>query len=165
MLIHSSPPFCPPCLSISRLEDPTGVKVNLCPVRDYNIFINWSTNWHSDVENIQELQPFWVKPDSPSPSSVPKLTSSFIHLVKAYRNSVNLPITISIGPHQTRKFGASYSIQLNQKKADIVKVMGSSSFTILKKNYVTEVPPLTVSCALPGGSFFHIPQHTLSDSD
>ena len=162
---HNSPTFRPPCPSISRLEDPTGVQLNLCPVRAYNIFIDRSTNWHSDVENIQDLQPFWVKPNSPSPSSVPELTRSFISLVKAYRNSVNLPITISIGPHQTRKFGASYSIQLNHKKADIVKVMGSSSFTILKKNYVTEVPPLTVSCALPGGSFFHIPQHTLSDSD
>ena len=70
-----------------------------------------------------------------------------------------------MGPHQTRKFGASYSIQLKHKKADIIKVMGSKSFTILKKNYVTEVSPLTVSCALPGGSYFHIPQHTLSDSD
>jgi len=162
---HNSPSFRPPCPSISRLEDPTGVQLNLCPVRAYNIFINRSTNWHSDVENIQDLQPFWVKPDSPSPSSIPELTRSFISLVKDYRNSVNLPINIPIGPHQTRKYSASYSIQLNQKKADIVKVMGSSSFTILKKNYVTEVPPLTVSCALPGGSFFHIPQHTLSDSD
>merc|ERR1739842_135324 len=162
---HDTPSFRPPCPSISRLENPTGVQLNLCPVRAYNIFINRSIDWHSEVENIQDLKPFWVKPDSPSPSSIPELTRSFISLVKDYRNSVNLPINISIGPRQTRKYSASYSIQLNQKKADIVKVMGSSSFTILKKNYVAEVPPLTVPCALPGGCFCQIPQNTISDSD
>ena len=162
---HNSPTFRPSPPSISRLENPTGVQLTLCPVRAYNIFLNRSTNWHSDVENIQDLQPFWVKPNSTSPSSVPELTRSFKSLVKAYRKSIKLPITIPMGPHQTRKFGASYSIQLKHKKADIIKVMGSKSFTILKKNYVTEVPPLTVSCALPGGSYIYIPQHSLSDSD
>merc|ERR1712055_464239 len=131
MLIHSSFPFRSPCLSISRLEDPTGVKVNPCPVRDYIIFITDLPPGMVTLRIYKHYGLFWVKPDSPSPSSVPKLTSSFIHLVKAYRNSVNLPITISIGPYQTRKFGPLYSIHLKHKKGDIVKVMGSSSFTIL----------------------------------
>merc|ERR1739838_304598 len=118
---HDTPSFRPPCPSISRLENPTGVQLTLCPVRAYHIFKNRSIDWHSDVENIQDLKPLWVKPDSPSPSSIPELTKSFISLVKDYRNSVNLPINISIGPHQTRKFSASYSIQLNHKKTDIIK--------------------------------------------
>ena len=162
---HDTPSFRPPCPSISRLEDPTGVQLTLCPVRAYHIFKDRSIDWHSDVENIQDLQPLWVKPDTSLPSSIPELTKTFISLVKDYRKSVNLPINIPIGPHQTRKYSGSYSVKLNHKEADIVKVMGSSSFTILKKNYVAEVPPLTVPCALPGGSHIPIPQHTLSDSD
>ena len=96
-------PFRTPCLSISRLEDPTGVKVNPYPVRDYIIFITDLPPGMVTLRIYKHYGLFWVKPDSPSPNSVPKLTSSFTHLVKAYRNSVNLPITISIGPHQTKK--------------------------------------------------------------
>ena len=162
---HDTPSFRPPCPSISRLEDPTGVQLTLCPIRAYHIFKDRSIDWHSDVKNIQDLQPLWVKPNASLPSSIPELSKAFISLVQDYRKSVKLPINIPIGPHQTRKYSGAYSVQLNQKKENIVKVMGFSSFTILKKNYVAEVPPLTVPCALPGGSHFPRPQHTISDSD
>ena len=85
--------------------------------------------------------------------------------MKDYRKHNNLPIDIPIGPHQTRKFSAAYSVQLGQKKANIIKVMGFSSGTILKKNYVAKVPPLTVPCALPGGPHLPRPVHVLSESD
>ena len=162
---HYTPSFRPPCPSICKLEDPTGVQLTLCPVRAYDIFKNRSIDWHDYVENTQELQPFWVKPDDSLPSSVPELSKTFVSLIKDYRRSVRLSINIPMGPHQTRKYSGAYSVKLNQKIPDIVKVMGFSSFTILKKNYVAEVPPLTVPCALPGGSHFPMPQHTISDSD
>ena len=147
------------------LADPSGVQLNLCPIRAYNIFKNRSNNWHRAGDNVQGLQPLWVKPNSSSPSIILELSKSFISLVKDYRKFNNLPINISIGPHQTRKFSAAYSVQLGQKKATIIKVMGFSSYTILKKNYVAKVSPLTVPCALPGGSHFPRPDHIMSESD
>ena len=116
-------------------------------------------------DNVQGLEPLWVKPNFSSPSTILDLSKSFISLVKDYRNHNNLPIDIPIGPHQMRKFSAAYSVQLGQKKVTIIKVMGFSSDTILKKNYVAKVPPLTVPCALPGGSHFPRPDHVMSESD
>ena len=107
----------------------------------------------------------WVKPNASLPNSITELSKAFVSLVKDYRKFNNLPINIPIGPHQTRKYSGAYSVQLDQKKETIVKVMGFSSYTILKKNYVAKVPPLTVPCALPGGPHFPRPEHLMSESD
>merc|ERR1739842_115599 len=162
---HDTPSFRPPCPSISKLADPTGVQLTLCPIRAYHIFKNRAISWHRAGENVQDLQPLWVKPNASLPNSITELSKAFVSLVKDYRKFNNLPINISIGPHQTRKFSGAYSVQLDQKKETIVKVMGFSSFTILKKNYVSKVSPLTVPCALPGGSHFPRPEHIMSESD
>ena len=122
---HDTPSFRPPCPSISKLEDPTGVQLTLCPIRAYHIFKDRSIDWHSDVENIQDLQPLWVKPDDSLPSSIPELSKTFISLVQDYRRSVRLSINIPIGPHQTRKYSGAYSVQLNQKKKILSKLWGS----------------------------------------
>ena len=70
-------PFRSPCLSISRLEDPTGVKVNPCPVRDYIIFITDLPPGMVTLRIYKHYGLFWVKPDSPSPNSFPKLLVLF----------------------------------------------------------------------------------------
>ena len=162
---HDTPSFRPSCPSISRLDSISGTQLSLCPIRAYNIFLQRSESWRQNSADGQGQDPFWVKPNFSSPSTILDLSSSFISLIKAYRLHNHLPIDIPIGPHQMRKFSAAYSVQLGQSKATIIKVMGFSSDTILKKNYVAKVPPLTVPCSLPGGSHFPRPDHLLSDSD
>merc|ERR1739842_147907 len=85
-------------------------------IRAYHIFKNRSTNWHRDVENIQDLQPLWVIHNASLPSSIPELSKAFISLVQDYRKSIKLPINIPIGPHQTRKYSGAYSVQLKPKE-------------------------------------------------
>ena len=71
-----------------------------------------------------------------------------------------------MGPHQMRKFAASYSLHLGHDTEVVRKKMGFSSLSILKKNYLgPSVPPLLMPCVLPGGS--HIPPRVddLSESD
>ena len=58
------------------------------------------------------------------------------------------------GPHHLRKFAASYSKAhwARSYESILFKRMGSKSMTILRKNYISGVPPLTVSCVVPLGS-------------
>merc|ERR1739842_184640 len=56
--IHDTPSFRLSCSSISKIRRPYRSSVNLCPIRAYHIFKNRSTNWHRDVENIQDLHTY-----------------------------------------------------------------------------------------------------------
>ena len=60
------------------------------------------------------------------------------------------------------QWGLFSSIKPRERK--YCQAMGFSSYNSKKENYVAEVPP-TVPCALPGGSPFPMPQHTISDLD
>ena len=60
---------------------------------------------------------------------------------------------IQMGPHGFRKLAASYSILAGHEEKTIRENMGFSSLTILHKNYVFQVEPLSVSCVVPGGTY------------
>ena len=107
----------------------------------------------------------WVHPRTFLPVSKGSLSKWFVDLVVASRRHHGLFDPVSIGPHQMRKLGASYSSFLGQDEDAVVCVMGFSSKRIFKKNYVAWVPPLHVPCMLPGGPFLARKDHELSTSD
>ena len=164
---HFSPSFrpCPP--SISPICSSKSRDVLLCPVRAFRIYKDRSSVWLEDVPLLPRLRsPIWSLPGQVLPSPVKTLSSWFISLVKDCRSRDGLPTDISVGPHQMRKFAASYSLHLGHDTEVVRKKMGFSSLSILKKNYLgPSVPPLLMPCVLPGGS--HIPPRVddLSESD
>ena len=82
-----------------------------------------------------------------------QLTRWFISLVKDSRRYYSSNGSVPIGPHQCRKFAASYSVLLGQDLDRVLEVMGFSSPKIFHKNYVGPVPPLGIPCAFPGGPY------------
>lgn len=164
---HLSPSFrpCPP--SISPLCSPRSRDVLLCPVRAYQIYRDRSSVWLEDVPLLHRLRsPLWSLPGQAIPSPVRTLTSWFVSLVRDCRRRDGLSTDVSVGPHQMRKFAASYSLHLGHPPESVWKKMGFSSLSILKKNYLAQsVPPLLMPCVLPGGT--HIPPRVedLSESD
>ena len=72
---------------------------------------------------------------------------------------------VNVGIHQIRKLASSHAIRAGQKERIIKEKMGFSEVKILRKNYITQVPSLKVTCVLPGGTFIPNRAHVLSESD
>ena len=89
----------------------------------------------------------------------------FISVVKDALSDAGLSTSLPIGPHQVRKLAASHSRRAGRDEQALRRLMGFSSVSILRKNYVSEVTPLNVACVLPGGPFFPPRDYDLSDSD
>ena len=81
------------------------------------------------------------------------LTRVFKTLVENSRKFFKRRGKVDIGPHQARKFAASYASQVGQDEEFVRKVMGFSDVSIFRKNYVAPVPFLKMHCVLPGGTF------------
>ena len=162
---HHTPEFSPSCPSIAELILPTGVPSLLCPVRAYRIFAERAALWQAPGTLDGAPVPLWIKPNRSSPNTILELSTTFIKLIKSYRINAGLSPDIPIGPHNTRKFAGSYAIQMGQKRKTVIKVMGFASYTVLKKNYVAKVPPLSIPCSLPGGPLFPRAEPNVSDSD
>ena len=75
------------------------------------------------------------------------LSNIFIELIKDTRIFNDLNPEIPIGPHQTKKLSASYSLQIGQDLEKVRKTMGFSTIRIMLKNYVAWVPQLEIYCA------------------
>ena len=149
-----TPRFRGPPPSISSLDSVLPDDLLLCPVRAYRIYVERSAEWLDDVPLLfRKHSSLWSRPDSGEPVSIGIVSSWLRSLVKDSVLQSGLPVPSSIGPHQVRKLAASYAKQAGQEECLVRKVMGFSSVSILRKNYVAEVPPLLVSCVLPGGPF------------
>ena len=163
---HYSPDFVPSPPSISCFAFTQPIGRLLCPVRAYHIYWQRSHEWLDDVPLSQRHRPFlWSHPDHALHHIIGSLTKWFISLIKDCRQRDGLSLDIRIGPHQTRKFAGSYSAQAGHDMQRVRKVMGFSSLTILKKNYIANVPPLIMPCVLPGGSFAPLRERDFSSSD
>ena len=107
----------------------------------------------------------WTKNNNRSASRMPKdqLTRWFISCVKDSRRYHHSKGSFRIGPHQCRKFAASFSVLLGHDMGRVLDVMGFSSPKVFHKNYVGPVSPLGVSCVLPGGPYSPIPNPSSDD--
>ena len=156
-------PANPP--SIRRMSSGVPRDRLLCPVWAYNILVSCSLDLIEDVPLSQRHHRLWVNPRTLLPASKGSLSRWFINLVVASRRHHGDFGPVSVGPHQMRKLAASYSSLLGQDEDTVLRVMGFSSRSVFRKNYVAWVPPLTVPCMLPGGPFLARKDHNVSDSD
>ena len=135
-------------LSLNRIEDN-----NLCPVRAYKMYLLKSRELMDDFPLPLLPKCLWVRRRSSRPVNIKYLTDSLKNLIQDSRNFNNLNANIPIGPHQVKKLSASLAYQVGQDEIRVKQVMGFSSLSILRKNYVAFVRPLDIQCVLPGGTF------------
>ena len=162
---HHTPLFPATTPSIRRMASGVQRDRLLCPVRAYDILVSRSLDLIEDVPLSQRHHRLWVNPRSLLPASKGSLSRWFFNLVVASRHHLGVFCPVSVGPHQMRKLAASYSSLLGQDEDTVLRVMGFSSRSVFRKNYVAWVPPLTVPCMLPGGPFLARKDHNVSDSD
>ena len=160
-----SPLFQAASPSIRRLFSGVPRDRLLCPVRAYNILVSRSLDLVEDVPLSHRHHRLWVNPRTLLPASKGSLSRWFVNLVIDSRRHCGEFDPVPIGPHQMRKLAASYSSFLGQDEDAVLRAMGFSSSYVFRKNYVAWVPPLTVPCMLPGGSFLARRDHNVSDSE
>ena len=162
---NHTPDFQPGCPSIWRMSSVVLRDRLLCPVRAYEVYLHRSGDLLDDVPLSRRPRSLWIHPRSLLPLSKGTLSRWFVDLVHESRRLNGLVDPVAVGPHQMRKFAASYSSLVGQDEETVVRVMGFSSTKILRKNYVAPVPPLGIPCVLPGGPFLARKDHDLSDSE
>ena len=137
----------------------------LCPVRAYNIYFDRSLEWLGQFPISSYPRTLWSVPLTSQEASADYLSQLFKDLVRDSRRYFGLSSAVEISVHQTRKFAASYSIQVGQDEQVVKARMGFSEVRILRKNYIAPVPQLRVACVLPGGPFIPDRTHEMSESD
>ena len=119
-------------------------------MRAFNIYVNKINGGGRHSGKV----PLWKQ-------DIAELTELFNGVVTDSFKFVNLVVGDNVGPHQMRKFAASYShIMLLENPAlerRLLDRMGFASMVILKKNYVDNVPDLNTRCVLPVGTFIPSP--------
>ena len=143
---HFTESFIPKKPVVCRLQSDDAVILQLCPMRALNIYFN-KLGLNARRVSKGSLWKFDTK----------GLTRLFNLTVLQSRQRKNILDIIPIAPHQVRKFAASYSfIKIGSSKTLeklLIDRMGCSSMTILRKNYIAEVPELLYNCVLPIGTF------------
>ncbi|CAL4063514.1 unnamed protein product, partial [Meganyctiphanes norvegica] len=162
---HNTPYFRPSCPSLGTMKSTRSMDLLLCPVRAYNIYLDRTTHWLDEVPLAHRHRFLWTLQDPTRSPSIRVLSECFKSLVKDARHLNGIFSQVQIGPHQMRKLSASYADQVGQEETRVMRIMGFSSLSILRKNYVAWVPPLQVPCVLPGGTFLPQTDHQMSDSD
>ena len=150
---NHSAKFVTPPPSIRRLISPVQEDLLLCPVRCLRAYLARTGDLLDDVPLSQRHSSLWIKPHTVVPWSKLSLSKCFVDVVRDSRLYNDIAVPVEIGPHQMRKLSASYASLVGQAELSVHKVMGFSSLKIFRKNYVAWVPPLLVSCVLPGGPF------------
>ena len=148
-----APDFQSPCPSIQPLVSLVDGHEKLCPVRAYDAYLNRSSSWLRKLPFKERPKILWSAPKSGKALDKVFLTRVFKTLVENSRKFFKRRGKVDIGPHQARKFAASYASQVGQDEEFVRKVMGFSDVSIFRKNYVAPVPFLKMHCVLPGGTF------------
>ena len=160
------PKVLAPAPSISPMSSPRSSDRLLCPVRAYDVLLERSQHWlGGDPRPLRHESPLWIDHLTGASLDIPALSRMFCSLVKDFRRDSGLSVSIRIGPHQMRKLAASYARQVGHEEGLVQRLMGFSSPTILRKNYLANVPPLVRPCVLPGGSFIPSHPHDISSDD
>ena len=162
---NHSAAFKTPPPSVRRLQSSVPDDLLLCPVRCLLVYLERTRELLDEVPLSLRHPCLWIKPRTVVQWSKASLTKCFVNVVRDSRIYNDLAVPAEIGPHQMRKFSASYAALVGQPETLVCKVMGFSSKKIFRKNYVAWVPPLLVSCVLPGGTFLAVNCNDDSDDN
>ena len=139
--------FRPAPPSLGRMEVKGDRYDVLCPVRAWSVF-QGRRRRSSDLSFREEF--FW-------PCRQKALSEMVVSVVEEAFLAVQEPAPAVVGPHQFRKFAASYSLNFldNSPSGELrlAERMGSRSINIIKKNYADPlVPKIRVRCEVPLGT-------------
>ena len=139
--------FRPDHPSILPLTSDDESDLLLCPVRAWSIFLRR----RSQVPGSRDDERLWTHQES-SLSYLFKQVSIEADLVSGGSAGPGL------GPHQMRKFAASYSKAFlgdSEGRIQLLRrLMGCSSLSVLQRVYFRDVPPVEFPCVVPLGSLF-----------
>lgn len=142
-------PFAATSPSIRQL-DPEFPSHPLCPVRAYRQLLARTAG-----PNFSNTY-LWDHGSDKEQVNVTKLSNTFRDLVAASQDYAHVPDAGAIGPHQGRKYAASYGFLCCNSLEDERKLMqavGCSSLVVLRQTYINPVPPLSLPCVVPGGVY------------
>ena len=129
--------------TVLSLVSPHPSDQGLCPVRALNTYflkrnavVNKANDWR-----------LWMH----SKSILSYMVSSLIIEARVVADRSD---DVRVGPHHLRKFAASYckANWESSYKQVLYKRMGSKSMSVLARDYISNVDPLTVSCVVPMGT-------------
>ena len=126
------------------------MKTSLCPVRAYHAFLD-KTNGPSFSKKF-----LWDHGINKEIVNISKLTRPFNECVKRSLRFCRVQNEPPIGPHQCRKLAASYGLLLcdsSQDEMRLMRTMGFSTLSVLRRVYMNRVPPLDHACVVPGGTY------------
>ena len=143
---HFTAKFAPKHPIIDYIDSDVEEELKLCPARAFNMYVHKINNGSRHSVN----SPLWLR-------DILELTALFKTIVADSVRFANVRNEDSVGPHQMRKFAASYSALLLDADPALERRlfdrMGCSSMNVLRKHYIKEVPPLNFKCVLPIGTF------------
>ena len=143
---HCDQNFTPKLPEVVGLDSIIDNELLLCPIRSLNIYLGKISNGG----RLSITEPLWNL-------DTKGLTNLFRNTVIQSRFYVGNQNTVAIGPHQVRKFAASYSAFMLTAdpglERTLIDRMGCASMTVLRKNYIAEVPGLSLKCVIPVGTF------------
>lgn len=143
---HYNKDFRPPMPAMECMFSDSPLETRLCPVKSMQTFLAIT------------------HPAAGSPSSLPLWTSNTVELSKMFISTANRARRIAddldvvrMGPHQMRKFAASYSTLVmrssNLPEKLLLDRMGCKTMSVLKRTYINKVPRLSFKVVVPVGTF------------
>ena len=143
---HFNKDFQPGFPVLERLVSEDTEELRLCPVRAFQAYLAASRT----TSRMADRTPLWTQ-------NTTQLTKMFISTATMARHFAGDMTDVPMGPHQMRKFAASYSsMMLTTPTVTVQKMltrMGCKTMNVLKRTYIRQVPNVSVKTVLPVGTF------------
>ena len=143
---HFNKNFQPHLPSIEGLDSDSVEDLKLCPIRAFQTYLGkCQFNPRGSIN-----RPLW----SGSSKSLTKLFISTALQAKHFTGDLSV---VPIGPHQMRKFAASYSARMVGSSVEgerkVMERMGCKTMSVLKRHYINNIPNVSFKMVIPAGTF------------
>ena len=144
---HYNKDFQPPMPAMECMSSDSPSDARLCPVmalQSYLAIVHPATG--STISH-----PLWS-------AKTVELSNMFKDTARRARRLAGDTDAFPVGPHQMRKFTASYSalmmLSSNLPEKKLLDRMGCKNMSVLNRTYINKVPRLTFRAVVPVGTFF-----------
>ena len=143
---HFNKNFQPHLPSFEGLDSDSVEDLKLCPIRTFQIYLGkCQFNPRGSIN-----RPLW----SGSSKTLSKLFISTALQAKHFAGDLS---EVPIGPHQMRKFAASYSARMVGSSVEgerkVMERMGCKTMSVLKRHYINKIPNISFKMVIPAGTF------------
>ena len=143
---HFNKDFQPDLPSFEGLDSDQCEDLQLCPIRAFRIYLGKiQSNPRGSIS-----RPLWTH-------SSKNLTNMFISTVVQAKHFAGDLSVNPVGPHQMRKFAASYSAKMVLSSVEgerkVMERMGCKTMSVLKRHYINNIPYIRFKAVFPAGTF------------